>query len=175
MKSDFDGIQEEDNRLPRWWILGFVATVVAAYVYWLSNQTDPSRPSQLAELETAKGEAAERAAEAKPLTDELLVTLSGERVVVEAGAQLFAQHCVQCHGDKGQGGIGPNLTDDSWIHGARPTEIYRVVSQGVPAKGMVAWGPVLGAGRLRSVVSFVLTIKGKNVAGKAPEGIRAAP
>jgi mono/diheme cytochrome c family protein len=91
---------------------------------------------------------------------------------IEKGRQVFEKmNCVACHTANGGGNIGPNLTDNAWIHGGRATQIYRVVLEGVPAKGMVAWGPQLGDERVQSVVAYVLTLRNTNVpGGKAPQG-----
>jgi cytochrome c oxidase cbb3-type subunit 3 len=78
---------------------------------------------------------------------------------------------VVCHNPDGSGKVGPNLTDDYWIHGNQPMDIYNTVTNGVPAKGMAAWGRQLGPERVESVVAYVLAdIKGKHLPGKSPEG-----
>ena len=78
--------------------------------------------------------------------------------------------CLPC--DKGQGIIGPNLTDDFWIHGKGTLmDIAAVITSGVPEKGMPPWGPVLSADELRDVAVFVHSIHGSNPSGaKAPQG-----
>ena len=90
----------------------------------------------------------------------------------------FAERCAVCHGAEGQGVIGPNLTDASWIHGkGQLMDIFGVVSHGVPAKGMPAWELTLKPIEVRKLVAFVGTMRGKNLPGKAPEGqpVAAAP
>ena len=83
----------------------------------------------------------------------------------------FSLRCGPCHGDKAQGLIGPNLTDNAWIHGKGSlTDIFVVVDQGVLAKGMPAWGKQLSPIEVRKLAAFVGTQRGKAVAGKAPEG-----
>jgi hypothetical protein len=73
--------------------------------------------------------------------------------------------------EQGGGSVGPNLTDDYWIHGPEPMDQYRVVMDGVTAKGMAAWGNQLGPTRVESVVAYLQTLRGQNVpGGKAPEG-----
>jgi cytochrome c oxidase cbb3-type subunit 3 len=91
---------------------------------------------------------------------------------VKHGAEVFAGKCVACHGDKGQGLIGPNLTDDYWLHGGgSPSEMAKVVREGVAEKGMPPWGPLLSADEVRDVVAFVRSIHGSNPAGaKEPQG-----
>jgi cytochrome c oxidase cbb3-type subunit 3 len=90
---------------------------------------------------------------------------------IKAGREVFQGKCVSCHGAQGQGGIGPNLTDDYWIHGGKMTDIVKVVSEGVLDKGMPPWGAILKQDELYSVVIFVKSLRGTNPPGaKAPQG-----
>jgi cytochrome c oxidase cbb3-type subunit 3 len=89
---------------------------------------------------------------------------------VSTGSQLFQKYCVVCHLEQGQGSVGPNLTDRYWINGGQPVDIHRTVTEGVPAKGMAAWGGQLGPQRVEAVVAYVLTLRDTEVPGKAPEG-----
>jgi cytochrome c oxidase cbb3-type subunit 3 len=77
---------------------------------------------------------------------------------------------VVCHLENGSGSVGPNLTDQYWIHGNSPLDIHSVITNGVTAKGMAAWGRQLGPRRVESVVAHVLTLRGQNLPGKKPEG-----
>ena len=74
----------------------------------------------------------------------------GELVVdnqtVAAGEAIFKANCVACHGADMKGGIGPNLLDTLWIHGGTPADIRHTITVGVPDKGMLTWGPILGPG-----------------------------
>ena len=74
-----------------------------------------------------------------------------------AGRDTYASMCMSCHGDRLQGGIGFNLADDTWVHGGKPLEVIKTVSDGVPAKGMPAWGAVLGPKKSAEVVAFILS------------------
>ena len=89
--------------------------------------------------------------------------------------QLYAQNCVVCHGDHAEGKIGPNLTDDFWVHGGQPTQVWATIKDGVPARGMPQWGTTLGAEPVQQVSAYVLSLRGSHVPGKAPEGERYAP
>ena len=87
------------------------------------------------------------------------------------GKDIYKQNCVPCHGMGGEGGIGPNLTDDYWIHGAGVNNLMQTVLKGVPEKGMVTWKPILGEKNILLVVSYVMTLHGTNPPnGKAPQG-----
>jgi cytochrome c oxidase cbb3-type subunit 3 len=126
-----------------------------------------------AELDRA---AAKEAAEGKgsPMTPEALSALTQDRTVVGQGQQVFVSTCAACHRADGGGNVGPNLTDDFWLHGGAPDQIFKTITAGVPAKGMPSWGPQLGASKVKAVTAYVLTLRGTNVAGgKAPQGDRA--
>ena len=111
----------------------------------------------------AKLEAVEEpVAKIEPLTDE---------ASLKAGESIYVTNCVSCHGKLGEGGIGPNLTDDYWIHGAGMGNVVQVITKGVPAKGMITWKGVLTDEQIRQVASYILTMHGTNPPkAKAPQG-----
>ena len=79
--------------------------------------------------------------------------------------------CAACHGDKGQGGIGPNLTDAYWIHGGDVKSVFKVVKYGVLEKGMISWKDEMKPGEMQAVVSYIFTLQGTNPDGaKEPQG-----
>jgi cytochrome c oxidase cbb3-type subunit III len=141
---EYDGIEEADNALPTWWIAVFVGSVVFATTYWLK-------------LTGQVGE------------DEL-VSASQSSSLVASGKQAFMTNCVACHGPNAEGKIGPNLTDSNWLHGGAAAQIFGTIRDGVPAKGMPGWGPILGQDAIKSIAAYVLTLRNTNVPGKPPEG-----
>jgi len=171
---NFDGIEEFDNSLPNWWLWTFYLAIIFAVFYWfhyhaIGTGALPAEEFQQ-EMEAAEARLA-ASLEGKEVTDASLLALAAEPTVVQKGAQIFATNCVACHLANAGGSIGPNLTDDYWIHGGKPTDLYKTVTEGVPAKGMITWLPVLGPLRCQQVVAYLLTIKNTNVAGgKAPQG-----
>ena len=167
----FDGIEEFDNRLPNWWLFILFASILFSLGYWFYYESFGVGKTSAQQYEAQQLAFAEaQLSKAGPVTDEALFAVAGSQERIAAGAALFAQFCVACHLPQGQGIVGPNLTDNYWIHGAAPSNIYDVIDKGVLAKGMVAWGPQLGPQKLQSLTAFVLSIKGTNVQGKAPEG-----
>ncbi|QQR88617.1 MAG: c-type cytochrome [Myxococcales bacterium] len=165
---EYDGIEEADNRLPNWWLATFYIAVIFAIGYWFYYQVYESGLQPLAAYQAKIAENSN--APKEEVSAEMLNSMSADAAAVEAGKAVFVANCVACHLDKGQGNIGPNLTDAYWIHGGAATDIYKIVDQGFAAKGMPAWGPVLGAEKAKQVVAFVLTLRNTNVPGKAPEG-----
>jgi cytochrome c oxidase cbb3-type subunit 3 len=174
LDHDFDGIQEYDNRLPNWWLFILYGSIIFAVAYWLVFQTFKigKLPVQRYDIEMVKATKAQLARMSEGgLNDKALVLMSGLPERVQEGQKIFGQYCVVCHNPDGSGKVGPNLTDDYWIHGNQPMDIYNTVTNGVPAKGMAAWGRQLGPERVESVVAYVLAdIKGKHLPGKSPEG-----
>ena len=174
---EVDGIQEYDNKLPNWWLYTLYGSIVFAFGYWFIFHTSGfgSTPRAAYEEEMDRVAMAE-AANAKltgPVTGESLTLLSKNRGIVARGKQTFVSTCAACHRVDGGGVVGPNLTDEFWLHGAAPEKIFKTVSAGVPDKGMPAWGPQLGAERVQAVTAYVLTLRGTNVSGgKAPQGER---
>jgi cytochrome c oxidase cbb3-type subunit 3 len=87
--------------------------------------------------------------------------MSRNAVFVDAGKATFTTTCVSCHKESlrgvDEGGIGANLVDNNWIHGNKPTDLLKVVDKGVLAKGMPAWGPVIGAKKNSEVVAYILS------------------
>ena len=166
----YDGIEEMDNRLPNWWLGILWGTIVFAFGYWMYYHVTGSGPDQLGEYRAEAAEFAKRSAGNKPASDELLLALAGDPSTTGAGKAAFQQNCAACHGADGQGLIGPNLTDTFWLYGGKPVAIHKSIADGVVAKGMPAWERTLGAERVRAITAYVLTLKGRNVAGKPPQG-----
>ncbi|MGD0676434.1 MAG: c-type cytochrome [Polyangiaceae bacterium] len=174
----YDGIVEHDNELPLWWQLTLYGAVLFALVYWFGRRLDAIETRQEAyvrEIATERAADAARARARGKIDDDLLVTLSKDPATVAKGRETFVTTCAPCHRLDGGGNIGPNLTDEYWLHGSRPTDVLRTVSEGVPNKGMPSWGPQLGEDRVEAVVAFVVSIKDSNVpGGKSPQGELAA-
>ena len=170
----YDGIEELDNALPVWWINGFYISIVFALGYFMYYSLGEG-PSLVKEYERAKDKY-----EYAQYLQKGSVKLAGEVELraflkeparVKAGREIFDAKCVSCHGAQGQGGIGPNLTDDYWIHGGKMTEILNTVMNGVSDKGMPPWGSLLKQDEVYSVVTFVKSIRGTHPSNaKAPQG-----
>jgi cytochrome c oxidase cbb3-type subunit 3 len=172
-EHSFDGIQEFDNRLPRWWVGTFVLTVLAALFLWTTRHTFSSAPTlregyekdlaELKALQEAKGSLG-------PTDDEVRAWVQDPRELAE-GRRIFQTNCVACHGAYGQGVIGPNLTDNYWLHGGKPSQIAHTITTGVPEKGMPTWKGVLSSTDIRHAAAYVVSLRGSHPANpKAPQG-----
>jgi cytochrome c oxidase cbb3-type subunit 3 len=176
LDHNYDGIQEYDNPMPRWWLYIFWATIVFSAVYLADTGGRLRGPSRIEAYE--RDMAAFQAQQPKPgggdVTEASLATLVADTAALSLGKKTFTETCAPCHRADGGGLIGPNLTDDYWIHGGTGMDIWKTVTEGVLAKGMPAWGRLLKPDQLLAVVAYVSTLRGtKPPDPKAPEGPRA--
>lgn len=175
---EIDGIQEYDNRLPNWWLYSLFGTVAFAFLYWFTYHSAGFALNPEAQYRAeSEAAAAARASNMQvgAATPEALTALAHDPTALALGKQVFGSTCAPCHRGDGGGVVGPNLTDDFWLHGATPDAIYKTVEGGVSDKGMPAWGTQLGAVRTQAVVAYVMSVAGTNVAGgKGPQGERVA-
>lgn len=171
---DYDGIRELDNITPPWFTAAFLGTILFAGIYLYRYHIAQSAPLQLKEYQTAMKIAEQEQAlylsEQGDQIDENNVELlpAGQ---YEEGKTIFKATCAVCHGDKGQGLVGPNLTDDYWIHGGSIKEIFTVIKYGVMDKGMRNWKDEYGPNQIAQLASYIKSLKGTNPPGaKAAQG-----
>lgn len=177
---NYDGIKELDNSLPPWWVAMFYITIAFAgiYLFYFHVSGVGKSSKEQYEVEVKKAEvaiAAFQAKQADKVDEENLVPLEKETDIA-AGKTLFTTNCVACHGALGEGGVGPNMTDKFWIHGGSIKNIYQTIKNGVPEKGMIAWGNQLRPADMHRLASYILTLQGTNPPnGKAAEGTEFVP
>jgi cytochrome c oxidase cbb3-type subunit 3 len=174
LDHSYDGIQEFDNPLPRWWVWIFWATFVFSLFYYFDFTGRFAGPGRIKAYEAEIAAAASRwPAPAGPVDAASLEALVGDGARIAAGAQIFTTNCVACHRADGGGLIGPNLTDDHWIHGGTIADVHRTITDGVLEKGMPPWGKILQPDQVTSVAVYVYSLIGSNPPqGKAPEGTK---
>jgi cytochrome c oxidase cbb3-type subunit 3 len=176
LEHDYDGIREYDNPMPRWWLLILWVSVLWSVVYALNIVPGVgSGPGRIQQYERSMAAAREKYGEPGAATgavdDATVLAAASDPARVAAGGQLFTTYCAACHRADGGGIIGPNLTDDYWLHGNQPSAIHRTVSEGVLEKGMPAWNAVLNPDQVLEVVAYVMSIHGSHPADpKAPQG-----
>jgi cytochrome c oxidase cbb3-type subunit 3 len=171
----FDGIQEFDNRLPNWWLWTFYGACIFSVFYWIHYHTLGTGDQPMEEYVIEQREAAailEARIAANPITDESLMKMASEPEFVAAGKAIYLDpanplKCALCHKDDGSGLVGPNLTDDMWVYGGKPTDIYTSILKGRPG-GMPAHEDK-GTGFAMKATAYLLSIKNTNLPGKAPE------
>ncbi|MFA4923127.1 MAG: cbb3-type cytochrome c oxidase N-terminal domain-containing protein [Ignavibacteriaceae bacterium] len=173
LDHDYDGIRELDNKLPPWWKYLFYVTIVFAVVYMLDYHIIGSGKLQDAEyLEEVKLAELEKAnISGGKSVDENTAEILKEPADLLSGKTSFTKLCVVCHGTKGEGIVGPNLTDNYWIHGGGIKNVFTTIKNGVPEKGMVSWKSQLSPSQIEEVASYVLSLQGTNPANaKPPQG-----
>ena len=174
LEHEADGIKELDNLLPRWWVWLFYLSILFAIIYMVYYHVLGWGDLQIAQFdkEFARGEQIKAAALAKfeasltslePLTD---------AVVLAQGKQTFTMLCAPCHRADAGGLVGPNLTDDYWIHGATFVDNLKIIINGVPEKGMLSWKSMLKPSEIHAVASYIYTLRGtKPENPKPPENL----
>lgn len=175
MDHVYDGIRELDNDLPPWWVWGFYAGVVFAIAYLLHFHVFKTGDLMIAEYEKeviqAEAIKAEFLASNTEAVDENTVTLLDDAARIASGEKAFKLNCAACHGQAGEGGVGPNLTDDYWLHGGDVKSIFKTIKYGVPEKGMVSWKATFSPGQIQELSSYIKTLRGTGPPNaKEPQG-----
>ena len=177
LDHNYDGIRELDNSLPPWWVAMFYITIVIGVVYFAYyhyyNIGLSSSEEYAIEMERAEIMKTRFLAKQANLIDESNVVALTDEASLAQGAALYKSTCVACHGQLGEGGIGPNMTDEYWLHGGDMKSIFATIKYGVPAKGMIAWKDQLGPSDIHKVASYLMTLKGTNPPNaKAAQGVK---
>lgn len=178
MDHDADGIRELDNKLPRWWVWLFNLCNLFALVYMLYYHVFRAGDLMAAEYqrEMVVGDAVKSKTLAKFESEMASLEPSKDPVVISEGKNVYDLMCAPCHRPDAGGLVGPNLTDDFWIHGKEFKDNLRTIYNGVPEKGMVTWKGVLKPNQIHAVGSYIYTLRGTQPPNpKPPESQQAAP
>lgn len=175
LEHDYDGIRELDNNLPPWWLYGFYLCIIFACVYLYRFQVSHSAPSTHEEYEMAMAQAEAEKEEylksAANNVDENTVKLLTDASALGEGKKIFTSTCAACHGVEGQGSVGPNLTDDYWLHKGSIKDVFRTIKYGVPEKGMKSWKDDFSPVQIAAIASYVKSLHGTKPANaKDPQG-----
>lgn len=175
LDHDYDGIKELDNNLPPWWKYGFYLTIVVAVVYLINFHVigtgDLQGKEYEKEMAQAKIEVDEFMKTSANNVDENTVTLLTEASDIATGKDVYVANCAACHGAGGEGTVGPNLTDEYWIHGGSVQDLFKTIKYGWVEKGMKSWKEDLSPMQIAQVTSYIKSLKGTNPPnGKAPQG-----
>lgn len=174
LDHDFDGIKELNNKIPPWFMAVFYATMIWAGYYMVSyhilGSGNVQEDEYIAEVQAASLER-EILNRSGALISEETVTVLDDVASLSSGTDIFVKNCAACHGMGGEGLVGPNLTDDYWIHGNTVKDLFKVIKYGVPQKGMISWQTQLDPTQMQEVASYILTLRGTNPQNqKEPEG-----
>jgi cytochrome c oxidase cbb3-type subunit 3 len=167
LDHNYDGIQELDNHLPPWWKWMFYASIAFSVIYLIDYHLVGNSPLQEQELAIEIERAAISVAEykqkmANSIDENTAQVLLDDPKELAAGKEVYDANCKSCHGGLGEGGVGPNLTDEFWLHGGGMQNIFKTVKYGVPSKGMIAWEQQLPPAKIQSVSNYILSLQGTN-------------
>jgi cytochrome c oxidase cbb3-type subunit III len=174
LDHEYDGIQELDNKLPRWWVWLFYSSIIFAVVYLCYYHVFGMGDLMAAEYtkEMKVGAALKTAAMGNFEAGIPKLQPSTDQAVIDAGRKTFATYCVPCHRADAGGLVGPNLCDDYWIHGSNFADNVSTIWNGVPAKGMITWKNMLKPDQIYDVASYIYTLRGTHpVNPKPPENL----
>lgn len=175
LDHDYDGIKELDNNLPPWWKYGFYLTIVVAVVYLFNYHVLGTGALQGKEYENemaqAKIEVDQFMKNSANNVDENTVKLLTEASDIATGKDVYIANCAACHGVGCEGNVGPNLTDQYWIHGCSMQDLFKTIKYGWVEKGMKSWKEDLSPMQIAQVTSYIKTLIGTNPPNaKAPQG-----
>lgn len=170
----FDGIEEIDNPLPRWWVFMFWGTIFFGFgylaLYGLGNYKGvltvnvdgqevnwTSHNQWKAEVQAFEKEIAPLYAKYSSTPIDQLIK---NQEAVQTGQRLFKSNCAVCHGSTAKGAQGfPNLTDNDWLYGGEPAQIVQTIAAGRQG-AMPAWGAILGDEGIKNMVEYVRSLSG---------------
>ncbi|HCX77384.1 MAG TPA: cytochrome C oxidase subunit III [Algoriphagus sp.] len=171
----YDGITELDNFMPPWLQWVFILTIAFGVGYFVNysvlgiGKTGVEEYEEELQLEAIAAEA--RKANMMASIDESSVVFDESGAALSSGKSIFEANCAACHASDGGGGVGPNLTDEYWIHGGSIQDVFKIVKYGVVSKGMVPWEDQLSPVEIQQVSSFIFSLKGSTPANpKDPQG-----
>lgn len=174
LDHDYDGIKELNNKIPPWFMAIFYGTILwgAYYMvdYHILGSGNVQEDEYAVEVQMAAMER-EILNKSGALVNEETVTVLDDVGSLANGKETFIKNCAACHGQNGEGLVGPNFTDDYWIHGNKINDLFKTIKYGVPQKGMISWQAQLDPTQMQEVASYILTLRGTNPPNqKAPEG-----
>ena len=178
LDREYDGIRVNDHPVPGWWVGLFWLTIVFSGFYWLyyewgngpsvHDQYDAEALAYFEEQAVLYGD--------MEISNETIAASLDRPDDLENGKTLFLKHCQSCHTATGGGDIGPNLTDEYWLHGGELEDIYRTISDGVPGQGMQAWKTKLNPLFVMWLTAYVRSLEGSSPPNaKAPQGQEFVP
>jgi cytochrome c oxidase cbb3-type subunit 3 len=182
MDHGADGIRELDNKLPRWWVWLFYLTIIFAvgyfgyyHVYGIIRPGKVKSSAEEYQVEMAIGGQIKSNSMTKFEADIGVLQPSKDPEVLARGKKTFLTLCAPCHRPDAGGLVGPNLTDDYWIHGDKFSDNVKTIWNGVPEKGMITWKNMLKPNEIYDVASYIYTLRGTHPPNpKPPENLAPA-
>lgn len=175
LDHNYDGIRELDNDLPPWWKYGFYFTILVSVIYIFNYHVIGGGHLQNDEYNASMYMAKIAKEEYQKMNannvNESSVTMLTDKAEIAKGETMYKENCFACHGKLGEGGVGPNLTDEYWLHGGSIKDIFISLKYGWPDKGMKSWQADFSPIQIHQIASYVKTLNGSNPANpKVPQG-----
>jgi len=168
---NYDGIRELDNDLPPWWVWLFYITIAFAIIYSIRLFVfDADDLVQAKEFNNEMADYHAKHAVSEEASANFKVVLLTDDASMAAGQKTWVSICAACHLKDGGGLVGPNMTDEYWIHGNTVNDLYRIVEDGVIEKGMLSYKQQLSEKQRLEVVSYIL----EKIQGTTPANPKAA-
>jgi cytochrome c oxidase cbb3-type subunit 3 len=169
LDHDYDGIKEFDNPLPKWWLWLFYGCIIWSAIYVPWAHLGGHLPGAEYEADVKEAEAAHPRRDPGAGIDLAAAQADTDRIA--KGKATFEKLCTPCHGPQAGGLVGPNLTDNFWIHGGKMQNLVTTITNGVPEKGMISWKSQLSPDEIVNAAAFIKSLKGTNPSNpKAAEG-----
>lgn len=149
-----DGIEEDDNPIPKWFTISFIASILFAALYI---------PYYLFSGWSQVGQYEDEVRVAEALSAKMRASLPntnpyrGDAAAIAAGSEVWATICVACHMPDGSGLVGPSLIDPYWKYGNSDEVLFESVDGGRPL-GMPPWGSQLGSEKIWNVLAYMETL-----------------
>jgi cytochrome c oxidase cbb3-type subunit III len=174
LDHNYDGIQELNHPLPKWWNVIFYVSCFFSIIYFAYYHM-MSGPSLRDEFKKSHAQIIATQAEFKRLNSAFNEEMYNSIIAddgVKKGEIVYETNCLACHNEKGKGDIGPNLTDKYWlVANGQPDTIYNVVFNGSEENGMPAWAELIPKEEIYQAVAYVMSLKNTHqVGGKEPQG-----
>lgn len=172
LDHDYDGIQEYNHSMPLWMSITFSLSIIFGVIYAI-HYLSGSGPSLKEELEVNLAAHEQFVKENRPqfaLDMNKLNAIAADTEQMKLANSVYSSKCQSCHGENAKGFIGPNLTDDFWLHGGSTTQVSKIILEGFLEKGMPAWKDQLTEQELYQVIAYVKSVRSSNIAGKEAQG-----
>lgn len=171
LDHNYDGIRELDNHMPSWWLAGFWLSILFAILYMMFYHVLGWGQSSKEEYEMEMASAVTvKKVDTSSSEDWLNLTYLTDTESVGKGKVLYNSVCNVCHGGNAEGLVGPNLTDEYWMHGCDLTSVMTSIKVGFPTKGMPAYGggKALDTDELQLLSSYIHSLKGSKPSNPKP-------
>ena len=177
MGHSFDGIEEYNNPLPKWWLNLFYFTIAFSLIYLVLFPGFGSYPGVFGWTQEKQWEHEVEVANNtynrifRDYAESSMLELAQNPEALKVGQRLFGNNCAVCHGSDARGSRGfPNLTDNDWLYGGDPETIKATLVNGRRGNMPPMIGAIGGEEAARDVASYVLTLSGREGSGDAEAG-----